>query len=65
MDSSEICQNDSTNLPTASHSRGTPKPNAVPHKITSQEEVYETIGGSKLEASQNFESGKFSSGKCV
>ena len=58
MELSKICQNNSTNSPTANHSKGTPKPNAVPHKITTKEEVYETIGGSELEASQKRESGK-------
>ena len=58
MELSKIYQNDSTNSPTAIHLRGTPKPNAVPHKITSQEQVYETIEGSGLEASQKRERGK-------
>ena len=61
MDSSDIYINDSTNLPNANHSRCLPLvPNAIPHKIPSHEEAYETVKESELEASQKRESGKFS-----
>ena len=60
MDSSNIYINESINLPTTNHLRGLPVPNAAPHKMPSQEEVYETVGGLELKASQKHESGKFS-----
>ena len=52
--------NFSKNLPLTNHSRGLPVPNVIPDTNSSQEEVYETMEGSKLQASQKHESGKFS-----
>ena len=60
MDSSTIYVNSSNNLPLRNHSRGLPVRNAIPGAKSLQEEVYETIGGLELKASQKHESGKFS-----
>ena len=60
MDSNNIYMNDSINLSTINHSKDLSVPNADSHEVLSQEEVYETVGGSELEASQKHESGKFS-----
>ena len=60
MDSSNCYINDSINLPTANHSGDLSASKAIPHIFLSQEEVYATVGGSELEASQKHESGKFS-----
>ena len=60
MNANDSYVNDGLNLSSTNHSRGLPVPNAIPHQIPTQEEVYETVGGLERATSQNHESGKFS-----